>query len=121
MKNKFLVRGGVVFFSSALMLSCGSTDINIDVVDTDTTEVLDEVTVALPAIDYSVPTPNELFEIIKAEGGELNIELINSLENEENYIDLKSKSLNFGIYSADLGYMSCFDHSIEFLKYTKTI
>lgn len=123
MKNKFLVKGGILLFSSALMLSCGgSNEIDIDVEDTDTTQqIVETIGPDVPAIEYSVPTPNELFEIIKAEGGELKIDLINSLDNEESYIDTKSKALNFGVYSADLGYMSCFDHSIEFLKYTKTV
>ena len=123
MKNKFLVRGGILIFSSAFMLSCGSNEMDVDVEDVveDTTEVVQTLDNELPSIEYSVPTPNELFEIIKEEGGELKIELINSLDNEENYIDLKSKALNFGTYSADLGYMSCFDNSIEFLKYTKVV
>ena len=123
MKNRFLVKGGILLFSSAVMLSCGSNEMDVDVEDAveDSTEVVQVVDNDLPLIEYSVPTPNELFEIIKAEGGELKIDLINSLDNEENYIDLKSKALNFGTYSADLGYMSCFDNSIEFLKYTKVV
>jgi len=123
MKNKFLVKGGIFLFSSILIISCGPSEIDVDVEDPvgDTTEVIQNIDNDLPSIEYSVPTPNELFEIIKEEGGELKIELINPLENEENYIDLKSKALNFGVYSADLGYMSCFDNSIEFLKYTKVV
>jgi len=123
MKNKFLVKGGILLFCSAFLLSCASNEIDVDVEEPvgDSTAVVQNIDNDLPAIEYSVPTPNELFEIIKEEGGELKIELINSLDNEEKYIDLKSKALNFGVYSADLGYMSCFDNSIEFLKYTKVV
>jgi len=123
MKNKFFVKGGILLFSSALMMSCGgSNEIDVDIEETDsTTKTVETIGLNVPTIEYSVPTPNELFEIIKSQGGVLKIELINSLDNEEGYIDVKSKALNFGIYSADLGYMSCFDHSIEFLKYTKSV
>jgi hypothetical protein len=68
-----------------------------------------------------VPTPNELFDIIRSSGGELRMDLINSLDNVDKYVDSKSKALNFGVYSADLGYMSCFDNGVEFLQYTKAI
>lgn len=71
-------------------------------------------------ITYSVPTPNELFDIIKESGAELKTEIVNSLNNEEKYVENGSKALNFGVYSADLGYMSCFDYGIEFIKYVKT-
>ncbi len=124
MKRNLLVKGGITLFTSALLFSCGSdldADVDVDIDATDSTETVEIINTDADQIEYSVPTPNELFDIIKDAGGELNIELVNSLDNEESYIDNKSKALNFGTYSADIGYMSCFDHSIEFLKYTKTI
>jgi hypothetical protein len=72
-------------------------------------------------VEYAVPTPNELFEIVKIMGGEQVVGLVNSLENRENYIETKEKALGFGIYSADLAYMSCFGIGTEFLKYMKVI
>ena len=47
--------------------------------------------------------------------------LVNSLENSENYVDVKSKALNFGVYSADVAYLSCFGIGIDFLKYFKKL
>jgi hypothetical protein len=123
MKNKFIIKGSALLFCAALVVNCGSNDLDVDVEtpenDITTTETTENIQPS--GIEYSVPTPNELFGIVKEEGGELHIDLINSLDNEESYIDLKSKALNFGVYSADLGYMSCFDHSLEFLKYTKSV
>ncbi|MGV6862550.1 MAG: hypothetical protein ACWA41_12320 [Putridiphycobacter sp.] len=124
MKNKHLYRFGTAMVSAIFLFSCNSSNnIEVDVNENDTSAVENIETVETNelTIEYSVPTPNELFDIVKLHGGELNIELINSLDNQEKYIDTKSKALNFGTYSADIGYMSCFDNGIEFLKYTKVI
>ena len=106
------------------MISCNS-DIDIDVsdvvVDSVKTELIEAITFDDNAIEYSVPTPNELFDIIRSQGVALNIDLINDLSNKDTYIDTKSKAINFGIYSADIGYMSCFEHTLEFVKYSKAI
>ena len=126
MKNKNFIKIGAIACSILLITSCnGGSDIEVDVTDNDTVQQvennIENVETNENKIEYSVPTPNELFDIVKLQGGELNIDLINSLDNQEKYIDTKSKALNFGVYSADIGYMSCFDHGIEFLKYTKAI
>ena len=121
MKKRFLQGFTFFLFAGITLVSCGDAksdlDLNLDdEMDTAVAQTIDE-----PTITATVPTPNDLFEIIKALGGELNMSLINSLDNQEKYVDLKSKALNFGVYSADLGYMSCFDNGIEFLKYTKAV
>ena len=120
MKNLYLKQNGIVLLSSLFIFSCNS-DIDVDIAHETPIEIKEITTNFEPSIEYSVPTPNELFDIIKANGGELNIELINSLENKDIYVDTKSKAINFGVYSADIGYMSCFKHSLEFLKYSKVI
>jgi hypothetical protein len=124
MKNKILKQGSFLLLSSSLMISCNS-DIDIDVseiaVDTVKTELVEAITVDDNSIEYSVPTPNELFDIIRSQGVALNIDLINDLSNKDTYVDTKSKAINFGIYSADIGYMSCFEHNLEFVKYSKVI
>ncbi len=122
MKKSFVKGVGVLCLGLMTITSCEDDSLNVEdnKVEEQTT---DEVNVEeqLAEISYSVPTPNELFEIVKSLGGELNVDLINPIENKDNYVDLKSKALNFGVYSADLGYMSCFENGIEFLKYTKAI
>jgi hypothetical protein len=126
MKNKHFIKIGSIICSVLLITSCNnSSDIEVDVTGADTLSQtennVENVETNENKIEYSVPTPNELFDIVKLQGGELNIDLINPLENQEKYVDTKSKALNFGVYSADIGYMSCFNHGIEFLKYTKVI
>jgi hypothetical protein len=121
MKNKNLFNGILVAATAILMMSCGGSGDdelqNVVVGDTTTTVTTPDQ----PAVEYAVPTPNELFEIIKIQGGEQRPGLVNTLDNRPNYVDLKAKSLNFGVYSADLAYMSCFGIGTEFLMYFKAI
>lgn len=110
-----------------LIASCGGSsedneiqNVNLDLTDSTVTSPTTDIAES-STVEYAVPTPNELFEIIKLQGGEKQIDLVNSLENSENYIDQKSKSLNFGVYSADIAYLSCFGIGTDFLRYFKKI
>tara|TARA_B100000497_G_C7572747_1_gene345100 strand:+ start:33 stop:935 length:903 start_codon:yes stop_codon:yes gene_type:complete len=53
---------------------------------------------------YQVPTPNELFAVLKNSNVPFNKEILNDPLNSENYFTKFSKSLNFGVYCADLAY-----------------
>ncbi|MBI3134676.1 MAG: hypothetical protein HYZ14_08400 [Bacteroidetes bacterium] len=121
MKNKTLFVGLIAATCSGFMMSCGGSGEdelqNVVVADTAQTNVQPEQ----PAVEYAVPTPNELFEIIKIQGGEQRVGLVNPLDNRSKYVETKSKALNFGVYSADLAYMSCFGIGTEFLMYFKAI
>lgn len=120
MKRKHLYLGLIAFAGSTLMVSCGGgeeSEVNeIHAEDTTTVVETNEL-----EVEYAVPTPNELFEIVKLQGGEEKVGLLNPLENRENYVETKEKALGFGVYSADLAYMSCFGVGTEFLKYMKVI
>ena len=122
-RNKILIS---TFCATAFLItSCGGStgDDEIQNVDlSDSTEVVENMdNQEIGTIEYSVPTPNELFEIVKLQGGEKQTGLVNSLENSDNYIDQRSKSINFGIYSADIAYLSCFGIGTDFLRYFKKI
>lgn len=121
MKNINLFIGLVTAGMTGFLASCsggGDDELqNVVVSDTATQNIVNEQ----PEVEYAVPTPNELFEIIKIQGGDQKVGLVNSLDNRSNYVELKSKALNFGVYSADLAYMSCFGIGTEFLMYFKAI
>ena len=72
---------------------------------------------------FQVPSPGEMLTFIKMVGGKSNknVSFLNSPDNKKNYIDNKSKALNFGIYSCDLSYCSIFEIGSEALKYFKTV
>jgi hypothetical protein len=70
-----------------------------------------------------VPSPGEMFSFIKQLGGkgDNDVSRLNSSDNKAKYNDNKSRSLNFGVYSADLLFCSTFNHGAEALKYFVTI
>lgn len=126
MKRKKIIAGLFCASIALAAVSCsGSSEdnevTNVEIADSTATEVDTLASESDRDIDYSVPTPNELFEIIKLQGGEQQMNLVNPLENSENYIELKSKAINFGVYSADVAYLSCFGIGTDFLKYFSKI
>ena len=55
-------------------------------------------------IFYQVPTPNELFAVLKNSNAPFNKEILNDVSNSGKYLTKYSKALNFGVYTADLAY-----------------
>lgn len=120
MRKANVYLGILTIAAGAIFTSCagdGEDDTENIIIDNDTTSN----TEVHAEVEYAVPTPNELFEIIKLQGGEQQVGLVNPLENRENYVETKEKAMAFGVYSADLAYMSCFGIGTEFLKYMKII
>lgn len=70
---------------------------------------------------YLIPSPEGLFSFIK--DGKLKFagHVLNPTNNIDNYIDTRSKELNFGIYSADLAYVASFNKYQESVDYLNTV
>jgi hypothetical protein len=68
-----------------------------------------------------VPTPNELFDIIKEINVSYDEQVLNNPDNIDNYTDKKSQSLNFGIYTANLAFAASFGNPSESAKYFTVI
>lgn len=74
-----------------------------------------------PDMEYKVPTPNELFEVIKETNIPYNTSILNPITNLKKYDNQKSQALNFGAYSADLAFIANNEVGSEALQYFKTI
>ena len=99
--NLFLI--SFVFLAN----SCSSSsdeDISQETVDIVNDELVEDST--NDNIFYQVPTPNELFAVLKNSDATYNKEILNDVSNLENYLTKYSKALNFGIYTADLAYVT---------------
>lgn len=70
---------------------------------------------------YSVPTPNELFAVIKESGVLYDGSILNSPDNREKYSSKKNQALNFGVYFADLAFASSFEENSSILGYFSAI
>ena len=87
--------------------------------------VEDTIFLDMPELDpdmaYSVPTPNELFAVIKETGVAYDGSVLNSTDNREKYSSKKAQALNFGVYFADLAFASSFEENASILSYFGTI
>ena len=70
---------------------------------------------------YQVPTPNELFAVLKNAEVSYNRENLNDISNVNKYETKSSKALNFGIYTADLAYITSLGQMDDASKFFETI
>lgn len=69
---------------------------------------------------YQMPTPNELFSLVRQMAGDGQKRLMNPASNVDRYASLKARALNFGIYSTDLVFASYFKLNVEVVRYYLT-
>ncbi len=72
-------------------------------------------------IMYSLPSPDEIFSEIFMEEMNLKPEYVNPSTNASNYIDVKSQSINLGVYISDFAYLSAIESNTDELAYLKII
>lgn len=71
---------------------------------------------------YSIPSPNEQYDLLYFLGGEVDPEYVNDLSRMSNYTTTKQKALNFGVYMSDAAYMMKFNQGKKvFLDYVSTL
>jgi hypothetical protein len=66
---------------------------------------------------YQMPTPNELFSIVRQMAGEGQKRMLNPAVNADRYVSLPARALNFGVYATDLVYASYFKLNVEVVRY----
>lgn len=69
----------------------------------------------------SIPSPLEMTALIKASGAEYSQNILNSTDNTENYTTNFNKSLNLGVYSADLGYINIYEKTSRSISYLNAV
>lgn len=75
-------------------------------------------------IFYSLPSPLETALIIKSAGAKFDLEILNPIDNAQNYNTNKAMALNLGIYTTDLSFASLFEQtqtSIDYMGATKSM
>jgi PBP1b-binding outer membrane lipoprotein LpoB len=68
---------------------------------------------------FSIPSPIQLGSIIANNGASYDNEMLNKANKADMYATTASQALNLGIYGADLGYTTLYDHQQESLRYMK--
>lgn len=120
-KTNFWVTTTVIVFWLGI-ISCGSEETQTTEDDsTDSTTV--EVIIDDEEDDYAfiLPSPLQIASIFKRSGLTYADGITNSVDNATNYSSNLSKSLNFGVYSADLSYCVLNNQAQHALKYLKAV
>ncbi|MCE3297219.1 MAG: hypothetical protein K0R65_2933 [Crocinitomicaceae bacterium] len=73
------------------------------------------------SISFNIPSPSEQFEIISNLDGVKNLTLVNDYNKANSYEGSASKALNFGVYIADVAYLTSFKETSKYLSYFSKI
>ncbi|MBK9177573.1 MAG: hypothetical protein IPM46_14820 [Flavobacteriales bacterium] len=66
---------------------------------------------------YQMPTPNELFGLVRQLAGDGHKRLLAPASNAGTFVSLRGRALNFGVYATDLVYASSFKLNVEVARY----
>ncbi|MBK7945493.1 MAG: hypothetical protein IPJ85_09370 [Flavobacteriales bacterium] len=72
---------------------------------------------SLTASYYQMPTPNELFGLVRELAGEGHKRMMAPASNAGSFASLRGRALNFGVYATDLVYASSFKLNVEVARY----
>ena len=101
---------------AGLLWSCGSGEKPV-VQEEVKVEVAQEMTEAdlaeADAMIKNMPSPIEMAILVKHAGGEYNSGLLNDVKRIDQYVTNGKKTINMGVYSADVGYTSLYKQTQE--------
>ena len=115
---------GLLLFGSTIFSSCGSSENqdenNANQVDT-TAAMPKDTGDASKDFFYSLPSPLMMAKIFKKTGLKYVDGVANSPDNVTKYASVNSKTLNLGVYSADLAYTVLNKQSQQASKYMESV
>jgi hypothetical protein len=107
---------------SLLIYSCGPGDDNGN--GTDSAGGKDSITVPglkVKGQSFLMPSPMIVADMIKKSGALYDKKMLNPSANISKYSDGMKRSLNLGIYGADLGYITMYENTGDAMEYYKTV
>jgi hypothetical protein len=69
----------------------------------------------------NMPSPIEMAILVKHAGGEYNSALLNDIKKLDGYVTNGKKTINMGVYSADVGYTSLYKQTQETVFYLNNV
>ena len=103
----------------AILCSCGSPT-NSDNSKPDTLVIGGDDAAEQTKNLYQMPTPNELFQIVRTMSGEGQKRMMSPAKNVDRFATMPKKALNFGVYATDLVYASNYKVTSEVVRYYLT-
>lgn len=114
----------MIFIVPVLMIGCGDDstsegeEFKVDYQDQETSEEQQTRVEKTEKIFYAIPSPMETVSLLKKAGAEYDKDILNDIENVDNYTTSSKMALNLGIYGSDLSYTSVFEQTQESMFYT---
>lgn len=115
-KRSFILKGALFVAAGMLITACGNDAPKEDVVSVDTTQTEIEET---PEASYLLPSPLQIANIFKKSGLKYKSGITSNLQDPAKYTTNLSKSINLGVYSADLSYCVLNKQNQEAMNYMK--
>ena len=107
MKHKYLI-----WFPVAVLLSaCSGEGSKGNQEQTDS--VVSEEVIKSENTKYKLPSPVELYLLLREAKAQFNLDAMNNVDKVANYLTSTQKAINFGIYASDLAYCTVFEKQQE--------
>ncbi|MFM1876321.1 MAG: hypothetical protein RL266_2058 [Bacteroidota bacterium] len=114
----------VTLMVAALFSSCGTNEQPATVAETtsaSTAEATEADLAEADAMIKNMPSPIEMAILVKHAGGEYNAGLLNDVKRIDQYVTNGKKTINMGVYSADVGYTSLYKQTQETVFYLNNV
>lgn len=111
MKKSWILFAGIAF----MIASCGGGDDKQEITENDqetTTENGEQ-----SFVEFNIPSPSEQFALISKMDAVKNFKGLHDPEAADGYGTSAQKALNFGVYTADVAYLTSFNETNKYLTY----
>jgi len=120
MKTSHIFLGAGLFLG--LTVGCGSSDDSAKKeIDKEIRDPNSALNASFDGKIFSIPSPMQTALLLEEVKAPFNADLLNSLENLDNYSSEMQKALNLGVYGTDLGYISIYKQNSLSLQYLSTV
>jgi len=115
----------LIFIFPVLIIGCGDDggtsgreEFEVDPQDQEISDEHQTRVERTEKIFFAIPSPMETVSLLKKAGAEYNKDILNDIENVDNYTSSAKMALNLGVYGSDLSYTSVFEQTQESMFYT---
>jgi hypothetical protein len=120
--RSFVKISSLIFVVLALIITCRpSTRKTSDSEQENELLEKSEIEESLKEVAFPLPEPFEVYALLEDIGATYLGEVLNPVNNAENYFSQKDKAINIGVFAADLGYAVTYKHQPDIKVYSKTL
>lgn len=102
---------------ACLLAACGDGQKEGNTTEKEAPLVIGDSVAPQPTSLYQMPTPNELFAIVRKLNGQGRKSLLSPALKSDRFATLEGRALNFGVYATDMVYASNFKITSEVVRY----